>query len=66
MIKGITIKDISAAAFFTIVVFVAHHYSGFLEQKVVAGEVFAWGWLFLWYTLFLLIGIILLRKWRGN
>ena len=48
-------------------VFLAHHFSSFLENKVMAGESFAWVYLFLWYFAFLSIGDTLIKyflKWR--
>lgn len=40
----------------TTVVFIAHHFSGFLEELVVAGNTFGWIALFIWYTIFLWVG----------
>lgn len=59
-------QDIFYASLQTGIVFIAHALSGFLEQKVVNGEPFAWGWLFLWYTAFLFVGNILIKKWIIN
>jgi len=36
-------------------VFLAHYFSGFLEQMVVAGNQFAWVLLFLWYLAFVAV-----------
>lgn len=48
-------------------VFLAHYFSGFLEDMVVAGNKFAWVYLFLWYFAFLSIGDTLIKyflKWK--
>ena len=55
-------KDLIYAGAITGIVFIAHHFSEFLEQKVVAGEPYAWVWLFLWYAGFILVGLKLLKK----
>lgn len=57
-------KDIAYSLLLTGVVFIAHHFSEFLEQKVVAGEQYAWLWLFLWYAAFILVALKLLRRLR--
>ena len=38
------------------VIFIAHHFSGFLEEMVVAGQTIAWVYLFIWYTVWVAIG----------
>lgn len=38
-----------------------HYYSGFLEEKVVAGEPFAWILIYLWYVLFIFVGDTLIH-----
>lgn len=38
------------------VVFVAHHFSGFLEEMVVAGDQMAWFYLFIWYAVWIALG----------
>jgi hypothetical protein len=43
-------------------VFAAHYFSGFLEEKVMDGEPFAWIYLFVWYLLFIGIGDVIIRS----
>lgn len=43
-------------------VFVAHAFSGFLEEMVMAGDKLAWVYLFLWYTIFLAAGDYLITR----
>lgn len=57
-------RDIVYAGALTGVVFIAHHFSEFLEQKVVAGEQYAWLMLFLWYAGFMFVGLKLLRRMK--
>ena len=45
----------------TATVFIAHHFSGFLEEMVVAGNQIAWLYLFIWYTVFIAAGDKLLK-----
>ena len=57
---GVVVKR---GIFLTVVVFAAHHFSGFLEAKVVSGEPFAWGWIALWYFAWLTLGDQLIQRW---
>lgn len=59
-LKGLTYVGVGILALWlSIVVFVSHALSGFLETMVVNGQMFAWVWLFLWYSAFLFVGLII-------
>ena len=49
-------------ALLTGVVFVSHHYSAFLEEKVVNAVPGAWIMLFIWYMAWIGLGDILIHK----
>jgi hypothetical protein len=38
------------------VLFIAHHYSGFIEQMITEGAKFGWPLIFVWYFLWIGIG----------
>lgn len=44
-------------------VFLAHHFSGFLEDMVVAGKWYAWGLLFVWYYIWIRVIATLVNKY---
>jgi hypothetical protein len=45
-------------------IFVAHYFSTFLEEMVVAGDKFAWVYLFFWYMVFLIAADKLLQYYK--
>lgn len=47
------------AVWLTVVVFVSHSLSGFLEAVVMSGHLWGWVLLFLWYSVFLFVGLVL-------
>lgn len=47
----------------TAAVFIAHYFSTFLEEMVVAGEQIAWVYLFLWYTVFIAIAAKIMEQY---
>jgi len=55
-------KLIIKSVYVTVIVFIAHYFSNFLEEMVVAGNKMAWAYLFLWYTLFIYIGLNIFNK----
>jgi hypothetical protein len=55
-------KYLPFAAYITLITFIAHYFSGFLENMVMAGNKNAWFFLFIWYTLWFAIGLYLFDK----
>jgi len=59
-LRGLTYVGVGILALWlAIVVFIAHALSGFLETMVVNGMKIAWVYLFLWYSGFLFVGLII-------
>ena len=52
--------------FLTGVIFVAHHYSGSIEQMITSGQQFAWVYLFIYYVITVGIGDILIHILMGK
>ena len=48
----------------TVSIFVAHYFSTFLEEMVVAGNNFAWIYLFFWYMAFLIAADKILKHYK--
>ena len=59
-LRGLTWLGVFVLALWlSVVVFVSHGLSGFLEALVVKGIMFGWVLLFLWYSVFLFVGLVL-------
>lgn len=63
----IDIKKLLNYAWIVGLVFIAHYFSGFLEDMVVAGNKIAWVYLFVWYLAFISVGDMIIKhflKWK--
>lgn len=65
MSKKLFWKSFFLSVIVTLIVFVAHYFSGFLEKLVVDGLWFGWILLFFWYLLFIFVAIYLFSKFVG-
>lgn len=58
-LRGLTFVGVGVlAVWLSVVVFVSHALSGFLEGIVMSGHFYGWVLLFVWYSVFLFVGLI--------